>query len=88
MGQWVNPNKRGAANMAREVLKNARQKAGMTQQQVADVLGISLRYYQNIEAGTRTGDFVIWDSLEEIMEVHQRKLREISEIHLDPKDNQ
>ena len=66
--------------MAREILKNARQKAGMTQQQVADVLGISLRYYQNIEAGTRTGDFVIWDSLEEIMEVHQRKLREISEI--------
>lgn len=35
--------------MSRENLKNARQQAGMTQQQVADCLKISLRYYQNIE---------------------------------------
>lgn len=35
--------------MSRENLKNARQQAGMTQQQVADALGISLVYYQKIE---------------------------------------
>lgn len=72
----------------RKNLKEARQKAGMTQQQMADKLEISLRYYQNIENGSRTGDFVIWDTLEDITGIHQRKLREISEIRLSPKDNQ
>lgn len=48
----------------------------MTQQQMADALGISLRYYQNIEAGDRTGDFQLWDMLEDITGVHQRILRE------------
>ena len=31
----------------RENLRNARKDASMTQQQVADKIGISLRYYQN-----------------------------------------
>ena len=74
--------------MAREILKNARQQAGMTQQQVADLLDISLVYYQKIEAGTRTGDFILWDTLEDITGIHQRKLREISETHRDQEDNQ
>ena len=60
----------------RDILKTARAKAGMTQQAVADRLGISLRYYQNIEAGERTGDFEIWDSLEDMFSVHQRVLRQ------------
>lgn len=62
----------------RENLKKARREAGMTQQQMADKLDISLRYYQNIEAGERTGDFILWDTLEDITGIHQRKLREIS----------
>lgn len=62
----------------RENLKKARQEAGMTQQEVADKLGISLRYYQNIEKGDRTGDFNIWDDLEDITGIHQRILRDIS----------
>ncbi len=61
----------------RKNLKEARQKAGMTQQEVADKIGISLVYYQKIEQGSRTGDFEIWDSLEDLFNVHQRKLREI-----------
>lgn len=61
----------------RENLKKARQDAGMTQQQMADRLDVSLRYYQMIEAGTRTGDFTLWDTLEDITGVHQRVLREI-----------
>lgn len=64
--------------MARENLKKARREAGLTQQQMADKLGISLRYYQNIEMGDRTGDFNLWDELEDITGIHQRKLREIS----------
>ncbi len=63
--------------MPRENLKKARQKAGMTQKQVAEYLGISERYYKQIEAGQRTGDFTIWDALEDLFNVHQRKLREI-----------
>jgi transcriptional regulator with XRE-family HTH domain len=59
----------------RENLKKARQAAGMTQEQVAEKLGISLRYYQNIENGDRTGNFDIWDALEDITGVHQRTLR-------------
>ena len=74
--------------MAREVLKNARQEAGMTQQQVADALGISLRYYKQIENGQRTGDFVIWDALEDIMGIHQRSLWKIVETHPDKEGNQ
>lgn len=62
----------------RKNLKEARQKAGMTQQGVADYLGVSLVYYQKIEQGSRTGDFEIWDSLEDLFSIHQRKLREIS----------
>lgn len=61
----------------REKLKNARKEKGLTQQQVADHLGVSLVYYQKIEQGSRTGDFEIWDSLEDLFNIHQRELREI-----------
>lgn len=71
----------------RENLKNARKEKGLTQQAVADYLGISLRYYQNIEVGDRTGDFEIWDNLEDLFNIHQRKLREISNSHHAPTDN-
>nr|DAX13229.1 MAG TPA: Helix-turn-helix XRE-family like protein [Bacteriophage sp.] len=71
----------------RKNLKEARQAAGMTQQEVADKLNISLRYYKQIEAGQRTGNFEIWDKLEEMFNVHQRILREISENHHGTADN-
>lgn len=72
----------------RKNLKEARQKAGMTQQQIADRLEISLRHYQFIESGERTGDFTLWDSLEDLLGIHQRKLREISETRPGKVDNQ
>ncbi len=71
----------------REQLKKARIEAGFTQQALADRLGISLVYYQKIEAGDRTGDFAIWDDLEDITGIHQRKLREIAGNHPDTADN-
>lgn len=61
----------------RENLKKVRKLKAMTQQEVADYLGIGLRYYQKIESGDRTGDFEIWDNLEDLFTVHQRILREI-----------
>ena len=60
----------------RAILKQARLEKDMTQQQVADYLGISLRYYQAIESGERTGDFKLWDALEDKFQVHQRILRQ------------
>jgi len=35
----------------RKNLRQARKEKGLTQQKMADLLGISLRYYQQIEAG-------------------------------------
>lgn len=67
--------KREERPMARERLKEARKAAGMTQQAVAYELGISLRHYCHIEAGTRMGDFQLWDELEDLFSIHQRKLR-------------
>lgn len=74
--------------MAREVLKQARKQAGMTQQQVADRLQTSLRYYQEVESGKATGGFWIWDALEDLFGVHQRKLREIPGTHPSREGNQ
>ena len=68
----------------RKKLQTARKSAGLTQQAMADKLGLSLRYYQQIEAGDRTGDFEIWDKLEDFTGIHQRILRE---INLDKADN-
>lgn len=62
----------------RHKLQAARKEKRLTQQQVADYLGVSLRYYRYIEAGRSTGSFEIWDSLEDLFGVHQRLLRELS----------
>lgn len=62
----------------RENLRAARKAKGMTQQAVADYLGISLRYYQRIETCESGGSFELWDALEDLLGVHQRILREIA----------
>ena len=60
----------------RERLKKARQEAGMTQKQVAEYLGISEIGYRQIETGKRIGSIKTWDTLEDLFNIHQRKLRE------------
>ena len=71
----------------RENLKKARQEAGLTQQALADKLGIGLNYYQKIEAGSRTGDYWIWDTMEDLFKIHQRILRESIDTHHDREAN-
>ena len=61
----------------RKNLKEARQRAGMTQKQVAEYLGMTERAYQRIESGERLGTIETWDLLEDLFDMHQRKLREI-----------
>ena len=72
----------------RKLLKSARESKGMTQQQVADYLNVGLRHYQKIESGETMGSIEIWNALEDLTGIHQRKLREISSIHRAPKENQ
>ena len=60
----------------RKNLKEARQKAGMTQKEVAEKLEISEIGYQQIERGIRIGKVELWDKLEDLFKIHQRKLRE------------
>lgn len=62
----------------RENLKKARKDTGMTQKQVAERLGISEIGYRQIECGKRIGSIKIWDGLEDLFNVNQRKLRENS----------
>lgn len=59
----------------RKNLKEARRKAGMTQKQVAEYLGITTRMYQRIESGAAIGKIKYWDALEDLFNVQQRILR-------------
>ncbi len=69
----------------RENLKNARLSSGMTQKQVSEHLGINTRAYQYIESGRTLGKVTHWDRLEDLFNVPQRVLREMSEH--DQQDN-
>lgn len=71
----------------RNNLKQARLNAGMTQQQMADKLGIGLRHYQKIEYAEIGGSFEIWDALEDMLGVHQRILRDSSSNYHDLKES-
>ncbi len=72
----------------RKNLQQARKDKGLTQQQMADMLGISLRHYQKIEYADLNGSFEVWDALEDLLGVHQRILRENSSNHHAPTKNQ
>ena len=72
----------------RKNLKEARQRAGMTQQNMADKLGLTLRHYQKIEYADLNGSFEVWDALEDILGIHQRILRERSRKNPAQEENQ
>ena len=59
----------------RNNLRTARLKNGMTQYAAAHAVGISWRYFQEIEAGRREGKTALWDKLEDLFRVPQRELR-------------
>ena len=72
----------------RKNLKEARQRAGLTQQQMADELEINLRHYQKIEYAEIGGSFEVWDALEDLLGVHQRILRATSSNRPGPEESQ
>lgn len=56
-------------------LVEARKNKQFSQVKLAEKLGISPRYYQYIEAGTRDGRLTIWQRLESILGVQQTRLQ-------------
>lgn len=72
----------------RKNLKKARQKAGMTQKQVAEYLDVCERHYKYIESGKVIGNVELWDKLEDLFNIHQRILRESSKIYPFREDSQ
>ena len=75
IAEYICERRRGV--MARDALKKARQDAGMTQQEVAEHLGIKLRTYQDIEYGHTVGKITHWDSIEDLFGIPQRQLRKM-----------
>ena len=59
----------------RQNLKQARIEKGMTQQAVADYLGLKIRSYKYIESGKTHGKIEMWDKLEDLFGINQRELR-------------
>lgn len=70
--------RRKGENAIRKNLKEARQRAGMTQKEVAEYLGMTERAYQRIESGERIGMIETWDLLEDLFKINQRILRKVS----------
>ena len=68
---------RGVCPVVRKNLQQARKAADMTQQAMADKLGVGLRHYKKIECGETLGSVPLWDELEDVLGVNQRVLREI-----------
>lgn len=60
----------------RNNLKAARRALGLTQQALADELGVGLRHYKKIESGETLGSIPLWDAMEDRLGVNQRVLRE------------
>ena len=71
----------------RKNLQEARKAKGMTQQAIADMLGLTLNHYQKIEYEKLNGSFEVWDALEDLLGVHQRILREFSSNRPGPREN-
>lgn len=61
----------------RENLRQARKNKGLTQQALAEMVGLSPIGYRQIESGKRLGKIETWDRLEDIFGIPQRQLREI-----------
>lgn len=51
----------------RENLMNARKSKGYIQMQLAEQLGITMRHYQALEAGTSDGSIKVWEKLKTIL---------------------
>jgi len=51
----------------RKNLINTRKKMGLTQAQIAKKANISIRHYQDLEAGTSNGSLKVWEELKLVL---------------------
>ena len=56
-------------------LNRIRKQKGYSASEMAKAIGISMRYYQQLESGIRKGSVDVWDALEDFLGVNQRILR-------------
>lgn len=68
--QWVKGDDEYGQSEEIESLKKARKRAGLTQQEVASKVGITLRYYAEIESGRQTGSTKIQDAIKDILQLN------------------
>ena len=59
----------------RTKLIQARQASGLSVSDMAQIMGLSTRYYHYIEAGERTGKYEMWVKLSSIFGISQDVLR-------------
>lgn len=55
--------------MKRLNLLNVRINKDFTQQEVADIIGVSKQHYNRIENGQQVGSVEIWDTLEDFFQI-------------------
>ena len=60
-------------------LINARKKIGYTQKQIAQVLEMTERHYQDLEAGTSDGSMKVWKKLRSLLNKTIDYLEQIEE---------
>ena len=60
-------------------LINARKKAGLTQSQLGELVGITKQAISNLEVGRYGAKPETWDKLEDALNTPQRQLREVTE---------
>jgi DNA-binding XRE family transcriptional regulator len=65
----------------RLTLINARKKAGYTQSQLGQMVGATKQRISNLENGHFGTKPETWDKLEDVLQVSQRQLRELVEVH-------
>lgn len=63
--------------MKRLVLQQARLSNKLTQEKLAQKLGISKQQYSRIENGLQNGSIEMWDILEDLFHIPQRELRDM-----------
>jgi DNA-binding XRE family transcriptional regulator len=69
----------------RQNLINARKGANMTQGALGALIGATKQRISNLEKAISSTRPEIWDKLEDVLGVPQRKLREITEVPADSK---
>lgn len=67
-------------------LITSREKKELSISEMSKILKISERMYRYIESGERTGSYKLWDSLEDLFKIPQRRLREIEKKSDDKSD--